>query len=108
MSAGPNLGLAPSVEHLLTELGAVRDTLRDQTDSEWARQLLGQIAFEEHHGPRGIRAQIWGMVVDDFTRTHALPYIEWVLVETHQRYGIPGAVQQRDNTSWLFRWDDQG
>jgi hypothetical protein len=96
------------VEHLIAELEAVRDTHRDDTESEWIRQMLSQIAFEEHHEPRGIRAQIWGMVVDGSTRMLAGPSVIQILGETHRQYGIPGAVEQYDNTSWLFRWDDQG
>lgn len=108
MSPGPNLGLAPSVEHLITELGAVRDTLRDESDSEWARQLLSHVSFKEHHGPHGIRALVWGLVLDDLMRPHAAEYVSWVMVETHRQYGIPGAFQPYDNASWLYRWDDQG
>jgi hypothetical protein len=105
---GPNLGLASSVEQLITGLETVRDTLRDDAESPWTRQMLSQVAFEEHHGPHGIRAQIWGMVVDGSTRMLAGPHVIQILDETHRQYGIPGAVEQYDNTSWLFRWDDQG
>jgi hypothetical protein len=105
---GPNLGLAPSVKHLIAELEAVRDILRDDTESEWTRQMLSQIAFEEHHGPGGIRAQIWGMVADASTRMLVGPSVIQIPDETHRQYGIPGAVEQYDRTGWLFRWDDQG
>jgi hypothetical protein len=105
---GPNLGLASSVEQLITGLETIRDTLRDDTESAWTRQMVSQLAFEEHHDPSGIRAQIWGMVVDGFTRMLSGPVVIWILEEAHRQYGIQGAVQSYDNTSWLFRWDDQG
>jgi hypothetical protein len=96
------------VGHLITELGAVRDTIRDQSESPFLRDTLGQVTFEEHRDPRGIMAWIWGRKIGSIMEETAGPEITRILAETHSQYGIPGAVQAYGSGRWLFRWDDQG
>ena len=107
MSAGSSLGLAPSVGHLLTELGRSRELTRDQSESPFLRNVLSQVTFEEQRDPVGIMAWIWGRKIDGSMEQTVGPEVTLMLEETHQRYGIPGVVQAYGSGRWLFRWDDQ-
>lgn len=89
------------------ELDAVRDTTRDQSDSEWLQDALFHVTFERYRDPSGIMGWVWGRKVDAFLCQQAGPVVTRILTETHAQYGIPGAVMDYGNGRWLFRWDDQ-
>jgi hypothetical protein len=89
------------------ELGAARDTIRDQSDSGSLRDVLFHVTFEPHRDPAGILAWVWAHGLDQFVEQVAGPEVTRILNETHRRCGIPGVVQDHGNGRWLFRWDDQ-
>lgn len=108
MSTGPNLGLAPTVGHLIAELEAARDTTVAQTVSKWVEDLLPMVKFDPSEDPHGIVAEFWGRNFAAFEDQTLDPVVRQILIETHRQQGIPGAVQRSGGRLWLFRWDDQG
>jgi hypothetical protein len=95
------------VEQLIEELETVRQQVLSQTDSVWVQNLLPVVKFEESRKPNGIAAEFWGRNFAAFENQTLDPVVRQILTETHQRYGIPGVVQDSGNGRWLFYWDDQ-